>query len=471
MIRRTQEFTSGNFLVADAFSDNALTKFLRDVVVPIEFPLQKICIPFAPNQVEHITSGDLMYASEDKEVQYVILCKDLLFDSDAREMVSHVLNPVTPHDTAQVAGSFYENIIFVPCTTDNTEVISARFKKVLDCIVTGGDVFKADGLEAVLKARSEKLLEEYILGSIRKRGEDLKVIITNKRDALAEASARVVMLSKDIENAEREMLVLSSQTTGDVKARIASELSELMAYPSLENVQILNGKLMLLTKDMALRESEGRIRPLGRYRVEIEMANCCIKFINLDNKINRKLYEDIAHPHCNPEGEPCLGNLGTILPDLVAANDFLGIWQVVQSFITSYNPHDSWGQRAKFWPKYEADGVTLVVNPEEKCANCGRGSGGRDRDALYEDEWITCPTCDRLVCGECNSRNEDEDAYYCSDCLGEVFCTVCGTHHEFGTEFTSCGHCDERICKNEATFDGDADLYFCDDACLTEYRR
>ena len=306
----------------------------------------------------------------------------------------------------------------------------------------------------------------------------------NERD-LRTAQATVIQLLRELERLEIEIAGYESagHSAEEIRSRATEMAEELCSYDNLLNVQIMGSSLVFTTGDLAMKVPgmPGVTRPLGSFTIMVDMDNSEVVFTSLENKLNLKKWghnDLIPHPHCNPQGKPCMGNMATALPDLVAAHDILGIWQIVLSFLTSYNPNDSWGKRARYWDAVDADG-NIVEREDNTCHICGQ-IVGRPETEEDEDNWDIgedggeCPQCGQLTCPDC-LRYVDEEGYWCTNCASPLYCDRCDEYHYPGTTFHTCDECGGRVCEERAIegdglFNGSA-VWFCCDDCQLDWER
>lgn len=302
---------------------------------------------------------------------------------------------------------------------------------------------------------------------------------------LRNAKANVIQLIRVLERLEIE--IAGYESTGNsaekVQARVREMAEELCSYDNLLNVQIKGPSLVFTTGDLAMKVPgmPGVTRPLGAFTITVDVDTSEVVFTSLENKLNLKKWghsDMIPHPHCNPQGKPCMGNMATALPDLVAEHDILGIWQIVLSFLTSYNPNDSWGKRARYWDAVDADG-NIVEREGNSCHLCGTPVG-RPETEEEEENWELgedggeCPNCGQLTCPDC-LRYVEGTGYWCSNCAAEYYCDRCDEYHDPDTTFFICDECGDRVCEGRVIegrglFNGSA-LYFCNDDCRRDWER
>ena len=467
MYRRTVEFTTGNILAVDAYATSPLHEILRDIIVPQEYPLEKVCVPFSPLDTINITAEALLDASQDAEAQYVIVHNPdrLVLSDDAKELLRVVIGTQNTTDV-RIEAMVYANTIIVP--DDQSGDIRQRLQTAILALSESVPTVSYNDVVEMQRERAKKELLDFVAKRKTDRRKSLKATLDSVRVHLAEASSKVLQYSRSIESFETELVGYESRNIDEELVRVQEALDEMLSYTNLETVKLeSSGKLVFTTRNLAMREPDGsgRVRPVGKYVVTLDLNNCALKFVNLDNKINHARahavgHTHLVHPHVGASGNPCLGNLATILPELVAAQDFLGIWQVLLSFLTSYNPKDEWGKRAKFWDLYEADGVTLV-GPSFTCESCRTAVFASIDGGTVE---FTCADCGAALCASC-TFNDMDGAHYCSRCWDSKYCVACETRHANTVPLFICYNCDARVCEEKAVREPNSERLFCCEPC------
>lgn len=476
MIRlREAPYTTGTMMLGDGFEHSPdhrkMAISIGENMYNVFGEDRQLYIPFtavAENILAALSTLDKI-AEEDPTTTYVILGSRILFDAAATKAVTYI-KPYYDLPFAPREAYSYKNFIFLP-NLDGLFPTAQFVKDVLECI---RDKKKLFTYEAV-KAEEKKHLFNKLKVLVTSKKESEKTMLENDVYNLdAKRSQLSVQLNatlKEWEDKRRRLEFINMEIDSKEVQRMVNDMKELSEYSTLLDIKIGNETLTFYTDELAILEPKGCTRPLGKYIVRLDMTSCNVTFENIDNKINRskcgRTGEPIPHPHCGTDGRPCLGNLAGILPELVASNDLLAIWQVLLSFITSYNKADSWGQRAKYWDMYDADGN--IVRPPLKCACCGCEL---DEDPYIDDpdhdedpEWIECPGCGKIVCYDCSTYIDVEDERYCNDCANDVWCEQCDDYHSFDTEFYYCAECDTRVCDRRVIWNEQYDRSFCCKDC------
>ncbi len=92
---------------------------------------------------------------------------------------------------------------------------------------------------------------------------------------------------------------------------------------------------------------------IGKFEIDISLtALGRIRFRNTTNPVTLD-GATINAPHVNSEGQPCLGNISDILPELIGKRDFATAVQLAIAYLQTANTEDPWGRRVNLWPVVE----------------------------------------------------------------------------------------------------------------------
>ena len=106
------------------------------------------------------------------------------------------------------------------------------------------------------------------------------------------------------------------------------EYNKLKKLPDLEAVILHDEYIELHTKPIFIKHNDNLYR-MGKYRVELYMDG----YVNITSTTNSK---EFCHPHVNEDGEPCLGNISDILPEMLAKRKYLAAATVMIEYLKSY---------------------------------------------------------------------------------------------------------------------------------------
>ncbi len=401
------------------------------------FAGEKVYCPFPPNGIVDLQFDELKQAADgDPDVMYVLVGTkvkadednvDVLFENDSFE---------------KEIGYKYRNIYLIK--TGDIPTLTARTNWVSGL---------RSNIDTIKRAREERDLMAFITTANTQRMRNITETMRRYKEELEQYKFRVVEKAREVERLTIEKEVADTRA-GEMDTMLREYLTELRTYPSLLSVKAKDNKVVFYTDYVKMRDTVADgYRPLGKFVVEVDMESSRVKFTNLDNKARQG---NIPHPHCGEDGIPCLGNISTVLPELVASYDLLGMWQIILSFLQSFNKDDSWGRRYKFWPLTDADG-----NPLQSSATCS--ACGRDVDP---DDELTCCDCGVVLCFDC--ATDCDGNVYCHDHRGE-YCFNCEQYHESGTGFSECRYCGENSCEDSMYWSDEHECYFCNRDCRNSY--
>jgi hypothetical protein len=343
--------------------------------------------------------------------------------------------------------------------------------------------------------------------------------LDNAEAILRNTKARLVQVAIDVETQTILYDALNRKAKdfeGEFDA-LQAEVLELLAHKKIQEIELrvgLNNAILLwirTVKDMGIVDDGGYTHIIGQLDVSVDLTTSEICIHNIDNKIDT-MGDCLPHPHVNPAGAPCLGNLALPLSEAVIAGDIGSVWNLVLSYLESYNKNDIWGIRLRRWPAYTmVEGALTYANlskgeidlaisgksnlePQDRyrCTSCGTNlldeedytndDGEIDNERL-EDRVCdigTCDSCGAFLCYDCQRYSSDEDACYCPDCSN--YCESCQTYHSTDTGMYECSWCAEWSCDRGDEVRGDIQVYdgpdgfttlegtfFCTNHCLERY--
>ena len=329
--------------------------------------------------------------------------------------------------------------------------------------------------------RMMKVLKEYSLSREAALNDD----ISNKRDEIRKAEARLDSLEKQLRRATQDLKEFYAKPIS--YEGIQEQIAEIMEHPGLADVQlsVVRGdgapvlEVTFTTTMIDARDTtflSCGIRRIGELQFSMLFPSGRVKVNNINNLGKRKL----PHPHVGEDGSPCLGNCSAGLADAAASMDLVSAWHLLYGFASTFNSPDSWGRQYKYWPEVMPDGTLNEVfynSSTAECSECGC-CGIDDYDEYCEQEdlpYIThCEKCGNPVCQDgCAIFCGDDEYYYCSSCIESYYCNACDKYHSPGTGMYLCENCDSRTCEDGYYIldDNNEDpLYFCCEACGDAYK-
>lgn len=406
-IVRDTEFAGSGFGFTDEYgSEKDLTNVAARIIRAVTASkYKKAWIPLVQGQKETLTKEAVKQMHKDKAVLY-LLPTTIEFDGYEPKYV------YTDASFTKKIGAIDKNVVIVDLTVELTK------DRLLELIEKAADATEERNVEAARREYEKKQVQKFMDGRKKARRIEIDRDCESSREELKSVSNKLIYLTRRIE--ELELLKIAYAENSDETAKVEAEIAELFESKQLVGVRFDEDRITFITKPLGITDRGGKFHPIGEFEVGITMSNSAVVIKNMDNKIAGG--ENIPHPHCGPEGIPCLGNIGSVIPGLTATYDILGLWQIVLSFLTSYNHNDSWGARLKYWPAIDRNGKPVdgsnleapltgeeaPVRKQVYCDACGEDH--------YEDEYTMhkCPICGEWFCEENTEWHTYNGAHYCS---------------------------------------------------------
>lgn len=271
-----------------------------------------------------------------------------------------------------------------------------------------------------------------------------KDVLGKAKQNIDKADSEIEELGKKIssllrlkEEANTLYMAYSNQDT----TLIQNQLEQIADLPKVDLVKLevksSSSALVVTTNTLYCTVSNGGTYLLGEYKIAIKLGTSSIVIKNLDEKNRRYSYwgEGCQHPHINPSGQACFGNIRELLAQLCQEHQYMAIVDILINFLESANLNDSAGHYAANWD---------LVDPVTKEVIYGGVGATSGSDLRYDNKtWkkdrhnrkITCMHCKRVI----------------SD--GDVVQSPEGPMHTqcFNQMYRQCQHC-EKIIKLEDTF-------------------
>jgi hypothetical protein len=213
---------------------------------------------------------------------------------------------------------------------------------------------KAERVRKIAEAKREKSREAYVK-ECSKRFEKTVAGTRQKIESghkeIARLQQELIKKIREVHGAERKMEQLETTRVGQEES-YGREFDLLLQVPGVEDVQTADGVIKIFTEHIFIEIGEGaymgEVYDIGKFRMEIYTSgsNGGIRFLNLTRrgKGGGTGSYNIHHPHVNSGGEPCLGNIKEMIPNLLGEYEYSAIAQIGLQFLKSVNPNDSAGR-------------------------------------------------------------------------------------------------------------------------------
>lgn len=213
--------------------------------------------------------------------------------------------------------------------------------------------------------------------------------------SLEDMSDRVAKLQKDLldtirgAKSTKARLELLQTSTEDVRGHLGKEFDRLLAMDKVVGVNWRAEKMVVTTRRLFCKHPEtGKWHDIGAFDIVIDSQSSDVLFWNRTRRVDA-FNEGMNGPHLFPNGKACLGNMGAVIPVLVASYDWSAAVQQAIAFVESVNLDDGAGRHIGKWP---------TVNDAEK--------------KKLEEESMTYTSAESALAeaaGAVDAADEDED--------------------------------------------------------------
>jgi len=138
---------------------------------------------------------------------------------------------------------------------------------------------------------------------------------------------------------------------------------------------------------------EGEDYEFEPYEVELDIRNAKINIRSERNGV-----DGYIHPHISDE--VCWGSVGGLISKLIGQLDLHGLFQLVHTFLSSYNPDDPYQRIEKWNPDWE--------EPDEECDEYCVYCEEYGHEASYCSFCYWCDECSEFHCNEEPCPNKEE---------------------------------------------------------------
>lgn len=183
--------------------------------------------------------------------------------------------------------------------------------------------------------------KEHVLAGTKQQLAALKDEITYQRNQMLDQIRRASRLQAQLDQAEGNKL------TEEDAGKIWAGLNRL---PAVKKIAIdSDGTIKFSTSLLRFRcPKKKSVHLAGTFDVTIK-PNGEVRFVN--TTYLRTGYErNMHHPHVFGNGSPCLGSIGTQLPELITQRDYISAVVLVLEYLRSVNPDDPAGAVGYWWP-------------------------------------------------------------------------------------------------------------------------
>lgn len=433
---RTVEFEEEGGLFHDDYSGGENKNIANHIVKT--FKESRVFCPLPPCDVFEIDEEEIKNLSNlDSNTLYVFVAKECKIKTKRSVFV---------YGTNIQRVSFYkiENIIII-----NPEFYKDIKMAEFLCTVDELDVKRRDYLV--------NRVTNMLVANKKQKIEELKGKLATFETNSEYHKREFFNLAKKIETTYATIYGLENSVLEQCNSiDVVRDIEEIKKSPLIKDISFgdKDDEIIFETNLIKITDINGLVHPIGEFKVHACMNNASVKFFNVNNYIDSGKYGYIQHPHVDGTGTPCLGNLAEPLVDVCQQGDLVQLWELLASYLQSYNPEDVWGKRLKYWKTEEGKTVNVVIT--KKCSICGEET----------DEYTLCDDCGSIVCYNCTQYSDSDGTVYCRNCAEEHYCAYCEEYHDINVSMYTCAECGLLVCE-DAICDGD--VFFCSENCRDNY--
>ena len=298
-------------------------------------------------------------------------------------------------------------------------------------------------------ARLKLQAQERHVDEARRAIRENDIAIEDRTWQIRTLAEKNVQLRAQVRGYERLTRRMLTRHAIEDHARIVQMLGR-----GLRSFEIENSLLMAVTAPVEITWDDVRYQmgcycihlPLGTGRLAIHPETGCTEV------------EGFFHPHVNSDGNPCLGNIGGSLAQLLGEGEHAQALALLLEFLRSYNPDNPYIKLERWDPYWEDedDRWERCYNDSSlhDCATCDdwdcphrEGAESRCYDYTDTEDCIACAGCERHrdAIESCRSERVPEDCVACDqDCTYAGDEEACHESHDG----ERCADCDNNDCNH-----------------------
>lgn len=235
-----------------------------------------------------------------------------------------------------------------------------------------------------------------------------------------------------------------------------SDIESILSHPTVINMEVdmENGykDVFIYTDYIDIYDESGNRFKGNKYKIKFDFNNMSVRFFGEDEEYNRESCwgENCPHPHVSDEGNPCLGDAGSMIAMNMNEYELYASYIIALNFLQQVNVNDGAGEYIYNWDCVDENG-NIITNPYENkyvyCSVCD--------ERVHEDDITSCEECGCNLCSE-HYWCMDDGAYVCEDCRDE--------------NYTYCENCNEWY-KNDKVKEANDGNWYCEDCLPDKFTR
>jgi hypothetical protein len=237
-----------------------------------------------------------------------------------------------------------------------------------------------------------------ITDCVQDRKKELQSSIREDSYELERLSLQLMQLSRKLES-DRQVLRLFEHSAQWIDARCTRTFVDLTKLVPVvyESFRIEDESVIGVTYQIDI-DHDGYQYHFDPYEVEVNLRQGKVYITGGTN------FNGYIHPHVTDEkGNVCWGNIGHLVSRLAGEMDLFGLFQLVQTFLTTYNENDPYQKIEKWDPDY----VEPDEDDEPYCSWCD--DYGHEIEDCESCWW--CPHCEQYddhALEDCPNRPKEE---------------------------------------------------------------
>ncbi len=255
-------------------------------------------------------------------------------------------------------------------TDREVQIFRKILEKVIDLIGGTPEEIAARKAEYEIRRR-ERMREQFVTFCLSRNERRAK----EYKEKISEINSEIIDLQKELtvkmraRHEHMQMIEAFGEASDQSREEYLAEFEKLGGMIHVKKVKVKNDDLIISTDTLyAMVEIEEKMRryELGEYDIIINTAYGSVKFINTTRKIHGHWGEFDNHPHVDKHGNACLGNISSILPQLIATAKYTVVYTICLQYLTNgVNPSDPAGAHIVKYPQVDFEETTDDTESEE----------------------------------------------------------------------------------------------------------
>jgi hypothetical protein len=164
------------------------------------------------------------------------------------------------------------------------------------------------------------------------------------RENLERAQSELELKIVDLQRVQQEI----HDSKGSADQDPVDEFNRLLEHPNIERVEVTRDTINVFTDTIAI-DHRNHLYTIGKFRIELYTGGLAryglsVKMFNLNGSRGR--YE---HPHVHAGGDPCLGNIGVVLPNILNQKKYPAAIALCIQYLKTINAEGDYLEIMRRW--------------------------------------------------------------------------------------------------------------------------